>query len=67
MSELEKLLNLTHRKNIRTSFIMPVLIPTESVPKALYKKYKFNYNIKFIDLEFYKIKNNQTFKIIESF
>ena len=67
MSELEKLLNLTHRKNIRTSFIMPVPIPTESVPKALYKKYKFNYNIKFIDLEFYKIKNNQTFKIIESF
>jgi hypothetical protein len=55
MSELEKLLNLTHRKNIKTSFIMPVPIPTERVPKALYKKYKFNYNIKFIDLEFYKI------------
>ena len=66
MSELEKLLNLTHRKNIKTSFIMPVPIPTESVPKALYKKYKFNYNIKFIDLEFYKIKNTKTLKIIGS-
>ena len=36
---------------------MPVPIPTEGVPEALYKKYKFNYNIKFINLDFYKIKN----------
>ena len=50
MSELEKLLNLTHRKNFNSLCLFPLL------PKALYKKYKFNYNIKFIDLEFYKTK-----------
>lgn len=67
LSELEKFMSLSHKKNIRVSFIMPIPANSFRVPEALYNKLKYNKNIKKQNLESYNTKNKETLKIIEPF